>query len=138
MTVELPTPADVPTGHVIEVVLRGHRYTSAVMAPAIAAAERARLLEQVKNIGPAFGLLEFVTHSGHEVAIRAREIVDVVTGPPRTRHERPRQEVVHVHVHLGPPADEATRAELETAAETAPISLVPTPAAMARFPRPPL
>lgn len=125
----LPTPAMVPAGHVVRVIVPHRTYTSPVLSPAQAAAEKARIDQALRDVAGSTGMFGFETHDGWLVSIRGRAVTAVECGPPPAWQEKPTPPApVHVHVHMtADTADEVT----EKAA-----GVVPTPLALAGRRRP--
>lgn len=120
----LPTPANVPAGHVVRIVVPHRTYVSPVMSPGEAQTEKERVDKAISDWGSTMGLISFETGDGWLVSIRARQITAVEAGPPPARREHPQQSSpVHVHLHMTDPVDEGT-------AEAA-AGFVPTPAVLA-------
>lgn len=121
----LPTPADVPGGHAVRVLVFRQFHYSPCMSPVEAQRLADGLAEQVAKVGGTYGLVPFELAGGSRTHLRARSVVDIAHGPLSVlRAHEPSQ--VHVHLHLG--AGDPTAAEL--AAEAA-AGVIPTPLALA-------
>lgn len=120
----LPTPVEVPAGHIVRVRLGGHCYHSGFLAPALAA-QQAELLDQARRdrIQGAESVL-FTTADGRTVRINARSISAIESGPPPS-HWRDRPdldqpiELVPAEPHAYPLVPGGlSRADLEAAGYT--------------------
>jgi hypothetical protein len=125
MTADLPTPVDVPVGWAVRVCSFKQTYVSRIMSPAEARSLADELHDAAERIGATYGFIPgvFVTGDGHVVRLRARQVTSIDVGPPPARREQPAAPV-HVHLHMG--SGDVTEEEAEE-----PVSLVPTPKALA-------
>lgn len=100
MTAPLPTPADIPVGHVVRVRLGGYVYTGTVESPG-AASLRANELQ--KNLESAAhrdgGFVSFACADGRLVRIKARAISAIESGPPPAHRDHRTGTSVHVHLY---------------------------------------
>lgn len=93
---DLPTPANVPAGHVVRIVCGSRSYTSVIMAPNEARTRAAAIEKTVAGIGSSTELIHFDTAEGTTARIRARAITVIESGPPHPRKETPRAQTVNV------------------------------------------
>lgn len=130
MTAPLPTPAAVPPGWTVRVIIPHRTYTSPVMSPGEALLEKERLSKAVRDIGGAMGLVSFTTYDGREVEVRGRAITAVEAGPPAPLKDH-QAGPVHVHLHV---SDKDTDDVAALVRQT--TGAVPTPAVLADRRRP--
>lgn len=119
----LPTPANVPAGWTVRIVVPHRTYHSPAMSPTEARGEADRVTRAVQDIGGGMGLVPFGTSDGRDTWIRGRQVTAVEVGPPAPPRDQPAAPV-HVHLHL---SQEKT---VEEAAEAA-AGFIPTPTVLA-------
>lgn len=108
MTATLPTPADIPQGHVVRVRCGGYIYTGPVVPAAEAEAVADKLDAERSDVAHRDGGgIRFRTGDGRLARIVARSISAIESGPPPAYRDRKAERPVIVNLHLsGTPGSE--------------------------------
>lgn len=98
---DLPSPAAVPAGHVVSIVVGQRVYTSPLMSPGEAEGLASKIEHLCNGRDINSGFFSFTEADGRRVRVKPLAVSVIDPGPPRPVRENRTTTVVHNHFDTG-------------------------------------